>query len=502
MNPPSVGKAIETARLIFVSRDTVLIRTIWSIGESSSWQLEIVGNVWEAMERVQSGVRPDLLLLDLPQGDADGLHILRWLRRLRPGLPIILIGHAGDVRKRHDVIRLGARDYLVRPLDQRQLATVIRSHLSCAREAIEADITSEDVELISEDSFFIGVSPVMRKLRDQAASLAQANVPVLILGEGGSGKETTARLVHKLSLRSGFQFTKVNCAALPGDLLERELFGYEWDGANAPVQIKTGKLELAVRGTILLDEITEMPMGVQANLMRVLQNKRFARPGTSAAVEVDIRILASSTRNIERAVSEKRFREDLYYVLSAYTIHVPPLRERKEEVRLLSRHFMHRLAKQYSLAPRDFSPAMLQTCQAYSWPGNLRELETFVKRFLMTGDKEQVFEKSRPNVEEIEINSASPRAPHRQQPSLIQSRGSATGTESLRSLVQSVKSEAERNAIVEALEKTAGNRKAAAGLLRVSYRTLLYKIEQYQLKSPDTTVVPASNCHDGNDRVD
>jgi two-component system response regulator AtoC len=502
MNQSSLAKAIETARLLFVSRDSILVRAIWSMGESSSWQLEIVGNVWEAMERVQSGARPDLLLLDLPQGDADGLHILRWLRRLRPGLPIILIGHPGDLHKHDDVIRLGARDYLVRPIDKRQLATAIRSHLSSLCESIEEDITSDEVELVSEGRFFIGVSPVMQKLRAQAVSLAQANVPVLILGEGGSGKETTARLVHKLSLRSGFQFGKVNCAALPGDLLERELFGYDWDGSTAPVQIKKGKLELAVKGTMLLDEITEMPPGVQANLVRVLQNKRFMRPGTSAAVEVDIRIVASSTRNIERAVSEKRFREDLYYILSAYTIHVPPLRERKEEVRLLLRHFMQRLAKQYGIAPRDFSRAMLQTCQAYSWPGNLRELEIFVKRYLMTGDKQQVFPKRPPDSDETHRHGASPWASHRQQSSLIQSRGSGTSTESLRSLVQSVKSEAERNAIVEALVKTGGNRKAAAGLLRVSYRTLLYKIEQYQLKSPDTTVLPGSNGHNGNGRAD
>jgi two-component system, NtrC family, response regulator AtoC len=502
MNQSSLGKAIETARLLFVSRDSVFVRVIWSMGESSSWELEIVGNVWEAMERVQSGARPDLFLLDLPQGDADGLHILRWLRRLRPGLPIILIGHPGDVRKRQDVIRLGARDYLIRPIDKRQLATVIRSHLSSVHEPIEADIMSEDVELISEDSFFIGVSPVMRKLRAQAASLAEANVPVLILGEGGSGKETIARLVHKLSLRSGFQFTKVNCAALPGDLLERELFGYERDNAAAPALLKKGKLELSVQGTILLDEITEMPLGIQANLIRVLQNKRFVRPGSSSAVEVDIRIVASSTRNIKRAVSEKRLREDLYYVLSAYTIHVPPLRERKEEIRLLSRHFMHRLAKQYGLSPRNFSPAMLETCQSYSWPGNLRELEIFVKRYLMTGDKQQGFPKGLPDLDETDRNDVSSWSSHPQQPSVIQSRGSATGTESLRSLVQSVKSEAERNAIVEALEKTGGNRKAAAGLLRVSYRTLLYKIEQYQLKSPDTTVLRGSNGHNGNGRAD
>jgi two-component system response regulator AtoC len=484
MNQTPIGKVIETARLLFVSRDSVVRRTVWSMGESSSWQLEIVANVWEAMERVQSGVKPDLLLLDLPQGDVDGLHILRWLRRLRPALPIILIGHPGDVRKRQEAIRLGARDYLVRPLDDRRFAMVIRSHVSSVSNAIEADITSEDVELISDDTFFIGISPIMRKLRAQAALLAESNVPVLILGEGGSGKETTARLVHKLSLRSGFGFTKVNCAALPGDLLERELFGHEWDGTTTPVQIRSGKLELSVKGTILLDEITEMPAGVQANLMRVLQNKRFMRPGTFAAVEVDIRVLAASSTNVEHAVSEKRFREDLYYLLSAYTIQVPPLRERKEEVRLLSRHFMHKLAKQYGLTPRDFSPPMMEACQGYSWPGNLRELEMFVKRYLMTGDGEQGLGRSDPDPAPGNGALTSSRTLN-QLP-----RGTATVPVSLRSLVQSVRLEAERNAIAAALHKTGWNRKDAARLLKISYRTLLYKIDQYQLRSSDLSPFP------------
>jgi two-component system, NtrC family, response regulator AtoC len=492
MNEPPIEKMLETARLLFVSRDSVLVRTLWSMGASSPWQLEIVENVWEAMERVQSGTAPDLLLLDLPPGDADGLHILRWLRRLRPALPIILIGHPGDVRKRQQLTRLGARDYVVRPLDERRLATVIRSHLCGVSEAVEPNITSDDVEPISDDTFFIGISPIMRKLRAQAALLAEGNAPVLILGEGGSGKETTARLIHKLSLRSGFEFTKINCAALPGDLLERELFGYEWDGTTTPVQIKTGKLELSVKGTILLDEITEMPKGVQANLVRVLKNKRFMRPGTSAAVEVDIRILASSTTNIERSVSEKRFREDLYYVLSAYTIHVPPLRERKEEIQPLARHLMHKLAKQYGIAARDFSPATIEACQAYSWPGNLRELEIFVKRHLMTGDSGQAFAKSRPDLNEKGRNGAltSAQALNGIHSSLSHSGSTNTGPGSLKSLVQSVKLEAEVSAIATALEKTGWNRKAAARLLKIAYRTLLYKIDQYQIKSSDPPLFP------------
>src|SRR5271170_2464992 len=493
-SPPVIGNTIETTRLLVVSRDSVVLRLLWSIGELNYWQLESAANAWEAMERVHSGVTPDLLLLDLPLGDADGLHVLRWLRRLRPPLPVILIGHADDAGKRQEAIRLGARDYLVRPIDDHELEMVIRNHFSRACEAIETEITSEDVELISDGTFFIGISPIMRKLRAQVGLLAEANVPVLIVGEGGSGKETTARLVHKLSVRSGFEFAKVNCAALPSDLLERELFGYERDDTTTPVRTESGKLELCANGTILLYEITEMPMGVQANLMQVLQNKRFTRPGTSTSIEVDVRILGTSTTNIEHAISEKRLREDLYYRLSAYTIHVPPLRERKEELPLLSRHFMHQLAKHYGLSPRDFPAAIIEACQAYSWPGNLRELESFVKRYMMAGNDELAFEKRRPDPDEATqaatltaLRSSNPR-----RPSLIQSRVDAAGSDSLRSLVQSVKTEAERNAIAAALEKTGWNRKAAARLLKISYRTLLYKIEQYQMRSSDSSLLPGS----------
>ena len=187
----------------------------------------------------------------------------------------------------------------------------------------------------------------------------------------------------------------------PVILLEKELFGYHRDGTTHYAQARVGKLELCAKGTILLDEITEMSMDLQANLLQVLQNNRFIRPGTSISVDVDVRILAASSANMEHAISENRFREELYYRLSAYTIHVPPLRERKEELPLLSRHFMHHLARHYGLSPREFSPAIIEACQSYAWPGNLRELEDFVKRYLMVGDRELAFEKSRSDLDEV-----------------------------------------------------------------------------------------------------
>ena len=491
-------KAIESVRLLVVSRESSVLLPLWAVGEANSWQLESAASGWGAMERVQSGVTPDLLLLDLPRGDNDGLHILRWLRRLRPELPIILICDQGDAARQQEAIRLGARECLVRPLEDKQFEKAIKHHLSDAGRNPEMDITSEDIELIGGGAFFIGTTPVMRKLRAQAEMLAVTNVPVLILGEGGSGKETAARLIHKLSVRSGFGFAKVNCAALPGDLLETELFGYERSEGGA-AQAKPGKLELCDKGTILLDEITEMPITLQARLAQVLQRKVLARTGFGRSRELDVRILAASTTNVEPAVSENKLREDLYYILSAYTVNVPPLRQRREEIPLLLRHFMHHLAKRYGLSPRSFSPAVVKACQSHTWPGNLRELENFVKRYLMGG---QGLTDGQGEWELPDAERTYSLAPLHTLASGEFDGGQlgtiASSDNSLKSVVRNVKLEAEKNAIAAALEKTGWNRKAAARLLKVSYRTLLYKIEQYQMKSSDSSLFPGGNGHKEN----
>jgi two-component system response regulator AtoC len=483
--------AIETTRLLVVSREPAVLRPLWSIGEANSWHLETAGSGWEAMERVQSGSTPDLLLLDLPRGDADSLHILRWLRRLRPELPIILIAYPEDASREKEAIRLGAQDYLVRPVEDRQLEQVIQRHLFSTRPNPENDITSEDVEQLSAEAFFVGASPVMRKLRAQAELLAEANVPLMILGESGSGKDTVAHLIHKLSVRSSFPFAKVNCAALPGDLLESELFGYEHEVSNGSPRTKAGKFELCDKGTILLDEISEMPAELQSQVIQILQSKQFVRPGSHVTVDVDVRIIAAITANDERAAFERRLREDLYYRLSAFTVQVPPLRQRRDEIPLLLQHSMHHMAKHYNLQPRAFSASVLDACRAHSWPGNLKELESFVKRYLVMGDKDLALGERSPDVEGYNRGSfervIDPSFPGNEPGA------SRSHPGSLKSLVQSVKLEAERNAIAAALDKTGWNRKAAARLLKVSYRTLLYKIEQYHMHASDATPFAGGN---------
>jgi two-component system, NtrC family, response regulator AtoC len=482
---------IATIRLLVVSREPQVLRSLWSIGEANSWQLETAPSGWDAMERVQSGAAPDLLLLDLPRGDGDSLHILRWLRRLRPELRVLVLCHPEDGGRKKEATRLGAEDVLVRPFTDEQLERLIRKHLS-EPENGATGIVSEDIEQLGHEAFFVSASPIMQRLRAQAELLAQADVPVLILGEGGSGRSTVARLIHKLSVRSGFRFLKVDCSAVPGDMLEAELFGSDRPFASNGHRANPGKFEVGEKGTIFLDEITEMPLSLQERLLQILHDKTLVKPGSDRPVPVDVHILAATSVNIDRALAEKKLREDLYYRLSAFTVHVPPLRQRRDEIAVLLRHLMHKLARHYGLPPREFSPNVLDACQAYAWPGNVNELETFVKRYLVAGDQELSF----PETDATSVNgngkmhlpltlkfAASPAA--------HDGNGeSQSSQKSLKSLVQSVKCEAEKNAIGAALERTGWNRKAAARLLEVSYRTLLYKIEQYHMTAADRFISP------------
>ncbi len=477
----------ELVRVLVVSRDPAGLSVLRAIGEANSWGIEIAGSGCEALERVQSGALPDIVLLDQTHGDAGGVYALRWLRRIRPDLSVVLLVPAENAQQRAEAMRLGAHDYLVQPLEAQKLEEVLLRNFPSATEAIDTEITSEQVEPVGEDMFFVAASPVMRKLRAQAELLAQIDVPVLIVGENGSGKEATARLIHKLSVRSGFQFRKVNCAALPGDLLERELFGYEPGAFPGAVNRRAGKFELTENGTILLDDIAETPLNLQAKLLDVLEEKHFSRMGGEARVGVDVRIVASTNGNLEQALVQKRLREDLYYRLSAFTMHVPPLRQRKAEIPLLMGHSMNQMARRYGLPAREFSAAVLRACQAHEWPGNLQELENFVKRYLVMREDEELalHELGRNGDHGLENPRTISEAVLHPGHEGVESEESGSG---LRSLVQSVKGEAERNAIAVALEQTHWNRKAAARMLKVSYRTLLYKIQQYHMTPPPAVV--------------
>jgi two-component system response regulator AtoC len=520
----------QTIRLLVVSREPAVLRLLWSMDESRCWSLETADSGWDAMERVQSGTAPDLLLLDIPRGDTDSLHLLRWLRRLRADLPVVVLCYPDDAATGKEATRLGAGEILARPFDELQLKSVIRRHVGLAAGGAEMihdmirDTVSDNVEQLGPDAFFVSASLIMQKLRAQAALLAQSDVPVLVLGESGSGKCAVASLIHKLSVRSGFKLLRVNCAETPEALLASKLFGDE-RASLGNGRSSLGRFAAGEKGTIYLNEITAMPLALQSRLLQALQSQapqnhgshpasslhagshrasshrlsphysssEFGSLAEADAVAAEVRIIAASSVSLERAVGEKQLREDLYYRLSAFTVHVPPLRQRKDEIAILLRYFMHKLAKHYGLAPRGFSSAMLDSCEQYSWPGNLKEMETFVKRYLVAGGQatamgEMNFDSSDTTAG---LGAASPRLVavkwEKDEKGLARN---GTNPESLRSLIQGIKSEAEQSAIAAALRRTGWNRKAAARLLRVSYRTLLYKIDQYHMRAPEPVLSP------------
>jgi two-component system, NtrC family, response regulator AtoC len=452
----------EKSKILLVDDEPGMQRYIRTLLELEQHQVETAATGEQALELLQKGLQPNLVLLDLVLPGIDGLETLEALRKVQPAVKVVMLSCVNDTKKVVQAMRLGAVDYITKPFQKGELDAVIDQCLGTNQQ----NYTSE-VEDLGEETFFVAACANMRKLRSQAALVANVDIPVLMLGESGTGKEVMARLIHKLSPRAHRTFLKVNCAAVPADLLESELFGYEAGAFTGATHAKPGKFELCNKGTILLDEIGEMPPSLQAKLLHVLQDQQFSRLGSRSVIRVDVRILAATNINIPEALSSKRLREDLYYRLNAFTLQIPPLRERREEIPILLKHFMTQLSEQYARPPLPFSTEMLQACANYPWPGNLRELGNFVKRYLVLGDEKLAINELKPRTDGsgAEFEPVATRSPE------------AAG--GLKSLARSAKDGAEAEAISKALEETNWNRKQAAALLQISYKALLYKIRQY-----------------------
>ena len=453
----------ETANILLVDDEPGMLRYIRTLLEVDDYKVETASTGEEAVERVKKGLRPSLVLLDLVMPGIDGLQTLEQIRQIHPSVKVVMLSCVTDTRKVVQAIRLGAHDYITKPFQKAELDAVIDQCLGKNQENYPGE-----VEELNDETFFIAASPIMRKLRSQAALVAAVDIPVLMLGESGTGKEVMARLIHKLSPRAHRTFLKVNCAAVPGDLLESELFGYEPGAFTGATHAKPGKFELCNKGTILLDEIGEMPYGLQAKLLHVLQDQQFSRLGSRSMVKVDVRILAATNIDIPEALAGKRLREDLYYRLNAFTLNVPPLRERKEEIPILLKHFMSRMAERYARPPLPLSAELMQACHDYNWPGNLRELSNFIKRYLVLADEKAAILELHPK-----SDGTGAHVDPRSEP--------GNGSGGLKSVARGAKDEAEAEAISKALEETNWNRKRAAVILKISYKALLYKIRQYGL---------------------
>ena len=455
---------MSSQRILVVDDEPSMCRFLRMALETDELDVRTASSGTQAMQEVAGGFRPDLVLLDLLMPELDGLETLRRLRRSAPASRVVMMSCVTEPRKVAEAMRLGASDYLSKPFRKTELDAVVTQWLHAPVPGGPAGGWSEIQELDDNRSFVAG-SAAMRAIRQQVSQFAAVDVPILLLGESGTGKEVLARLIHKLSPRAHRPFLKVNCAALPADLLESELFGYEAGAFTGAVRAKPGKFEQCNKGTILLDEIGEMPAGLQAKLLQVLQDHEFARLGARTTTKVDVRILAATNINVEEAIRAGKFRQDLYYRVNAFTLRLPPLRDRAEEIPLLARHFLHHFAAQYGGRDVSLSPALLAACSRHSWPGNLRELENFIKRYVILGDEQTALAELQEKSDGMEGRP-----------------GRRETSSDLKRVARAAKDEAEMLAIARALEESRGIRARAARALNISSKALLYKMRQYGLE--------------------
>ena len=415
-------------------------------------------------QELQAERKPDLFLLA-----CDNAHTwqdsLRHFRSASPNTPVAALCCSPEAADYETFSALGVSTVVLKPFAEGDLQRVFDRFLS----ATDADLAEAPEVHLDQGHSFIRSSKRMRQLESQAAMVARSDIPVLILGESGTGKEILALFTHKMSLRSNRMFMKINCAAMPADLLESELFGYEQGAFTGAMKMKPGKFEICDKGTIFLDEIGEMPAGLQAKLLQVLQDGTFSRLGGRVPMRTDVRIIAATNIDMKKAMAEKLFREDLYYRLNGISLKLPPLRERLDEIPAFANYFMRKGAKKYSLEPTPISNHLLFAFMEYSWPGNLREMENIINRYLVLQDEKpiiaELFDSSRLSLS-LAANHSEP---------------AVNGGSDLKKLVRNVKGETEKAAIVLALEEKGWNRKAAAGELQISYKALLYKIKEYNL---------------------
>ena len=425
----------------------------------------------ELMRSLRESPAPDLLLMDwhigIDASEENALGLLKKIHAAKPVLPIIILACSAELQEVVVAIRMGATDVILKPFRKREIDLSVQQ---CLKEVDKHRDDDEFKEIpLDENTSFVRNSKRMREIESQCILVARADIPILILGESGTGKEVAAMLIHKLSARSQRSFLKVNCAAMPADLLESELFGYEQGAFTGAVKSKPGKFEICNSGTILLDEIGEMPSVLQAKLLQVLQDGSFSRLGSRSSVKVDVRVIAATNIDIKAAIAQKTFREDLYYRLNGFTLKMPPLRERTEEIPILSQHFMHKVAAKYEWDPLPISPALMDALTNHPWSGNLRELENTIKRYLVLADEEAIIEELRPRQSKESLESGEE---------------DTGGNGGLKHLVRNLKGGAESAAIAQTLAGTGWNRKAAANDLQISYKALLYKIKQYNLSPP------------------
>ncbi len=431
----------------------------------------------DALEKLDE-FNPDVITLDVILPGIGGLETLRLLKQRLPQVPVVMLSGHGQAPTIVEAMRLGASDFLRKPFEVEELELAFQKALENRALKEEVNQLRGRVRSESEMLMLFGDNPKMKDVREIIEQVADTDITVLIRGDSGTGKELVARALYQLSDRHSRPFVKVNCAALPSELLESELFGFEKGAFTGAQKRKLGKFEYANQGTIFLDEISEMHPGLQAKLLQVLQDGEFSRLGGENDVHVDTRILAATNRNLEQAVKEGSFREDLYYRLNVVTIQLPALRERIDAVPLLAEHFLEKYNAQYRKSLKQLSPETTEVFMQYHWPGNVRELENMVKRMVVLGNEQAVLQEI--SLREVPAEGGED-AEFLDMSALGVDLSEGRGID-LKSISKRAAQIAERRVIERVLGQTRWNRKEAAERLQISYKALLYKMKENGLR--------------------
>ena len=433
--------------------------------------------------------RPGVVLSDLRLPEGDGFGVLRAAKELDPELPVVVMTAYSTIQDAVKAIKEGALDFLAKPVDPDHLLLMVERALSQRRIATENILLKEELASRRGAPQIIGEDPKLKQVTISLHRAAATDATVLLEGESGTGKELFARALHALSPRADGPFVAINCAAIPETLLETELFGHEKGAFTGASARKPGKFEMAHRGTLFLDEIGDLPLSLQAKILRALEEKRFERLGGTVSLQVDVRVVAATNRHLKAAVAARQFREDLYFRLSVFPITIPPLRERTDDILMLAKHFIDRFSRDLKKKPLTLAQSAIQELQTYGWPGNVRELQNCIERavILTEGDTIQPrhlslsFRQPGP----APVATVAPGAPagHGAAPAPVapapsspwdQIDLSGTMSEALRR----VSTEVERRKIEQALRDARGNRMAAADALQVGFKALGTRMRQ------------------------
>jgi len=421
--------------------------------------------------RLQS---PDVVLLDMRMRGIDGYEVLQRAKALDGDLPVVMITGFGCVRDAVQTVKGGAYDYLVKPFENNEIVLTIRRALNERRLKRKLQCLTDGTEGQLSMLEMMGRSEKVRRLVSEVARVAPTRFSVLITGETGVGKEVVTRAIHQQSGRPPDKWVAVDCGAIPETLIESELFGHEKGAFTGADRVVAGKFESASGGTLFLDEISNLTLAMQGKLLRVLQEKQFYRVGGTRPIAANVRMLTATNQNLDQNVVTRTFRRDLFHRLSEYTIRVPPLRERKEDLIFLAKRFLHLTNEELGKRVRGFSESALDLMLAYNWPGNVRELRNLIRRGVLLAE------------ETVEPKHLSPFTTLGcQADAMVGARASAQpvriGKSSLREIVARNTSVVERNAVLQALEQTRGNKAAAARMLQIDYKTIHTKIKRYEI---------------------